>query len=147
MVRVNKLDLARDAFVNDRASSVALVEDMKAILSNRGASVLQLKDQARIEQITEVAFLKLVIRWEALVERTLVLYLMGEEAGNGHRPDILVGKVGDEERAYKLLSGDLDFNIEKKHLHYLLNLEEIVKVANFFFCQSLLRDNWRAILF
>ena len=113
MVRANKLDLARDAFVNDRASSVALVEDMKAILSNRGASVLQLKDQARIEQITEVAFLKLVISWEALVERKLVLYLMGEEAGNGHRPDIRVGKVGDEERAYKLLSGDLDFNIEK----------------------------------
>lgn len=133
MARTNKIDLARNKFQRDKASSMQLVEDMRAILSKKGVSVLKSKDQARIEQITEVAFLKLVISWEVLVERTLVLYLMGEEAGNGRRPDILVGQVDDEARAYKLLSGNLDFNIEKKHLHYLLNSEEIIKVANFFF--------------
>lgn len=133
MARANKFDSARNQFQKDKASSMELVNDMRDILAREDSSSLKSKNRARIEQIAEVAFLKLMISWEVFIERTLVLYLMGEEAGNGHRPDLLIGSVSDKEKAYRLLSGRFDFNTEKNYLPYLLNPNEMMKVVNFFF--------------
>ena len=117
MARANKFDSARNQFQKDKASSMELVNDMRDILAREDSSSLKSKNRARIEQIAEVAFLKLMISWEVFIERTLVLYLMGEEAGNGHRPDLLIGSVSDKEKAYRLLSGRFDFNTEKTIFH------------------------------
>ena len=131
--RANRLDLARQEFCEEILSSVRLVGDARDIMIREDSYLSESDIQDRIEKVAEVAFLNLVISWEAFIESTFVLYLMGEEAGNGHRPDLLIGKIGDEVTAYKLLSGNLDFNIEKRSLSYLLNPGEIMKVVSFFF--------------
>ena len=133
MARATKIDFARDEFRREIASSTRLVEDMRDLLDRQDLPFTASEGQEYIEKIVEVAFLKLVIGWEAFLERTIVLYLIGKKAGNGHCPVRLVGNIKDEERAYKLLSGNLDFKIESRYLEYLLDAEKVIKVVDFFF--------------
>ena len=130
MARATEIDLAREEFRREIASSTRLVEDMRELLDQRPSLA---SGQEYIEKIAEVAFLQLVISWEAFLERTLVLYLIGKKAGNGYCPECLVGNIQDEERAYILLSGNLDFSIESRYLEYLLDAEKVIKVVDFFF--------------
>ena len=133
MARATEIDLAREEFRREIASSTKLVKDMRAVLDQSDLPLLASEVQDHIEKIAEIAFLKLVISWETFLERTLVLYLIGKKAGNGHCPVRLVGNIQDEERAYKLLSGNLDFKIESSYLARLLDVERVMKVVDFFF--------------
>ena len=133
MARATEIDLVLKEFREESASSTRLVKDMGKVLDQEATPFPAPKSKDYIEKIAEVAFLKLVISWEAFLERTLVLYLMGKKAGNGHCPVRLVGSIQDEERAYKLLSGNFDFNIESNYLHFLLSPGKIMNVVNFFF--------------
>lgn len=133
MARATEIDLAREEFRREMESSTRLVEDMRDVLNRRDLPFAASEVQEYIEKIAEVAFLKLVISWEAFLERTLVLYLIGKKAGNGYCPDRLIANIKDEERAYKLLSGNLDFKVESRYLEYLLDPEKVMKVVDFFF--------------
>ena len=133
MARATEIDLAREEFRREIASSTRLVKDMRKVLDQEASPFPAPESKDYIEKIAEVAFLKLVISWEAFLERTLVLYLIGKKAGNGHCPVRLVGNIQDKERAYKLLSGNFDFNIENNYLHFLLSPGKIMNVVNFFF--------------
>lgn len=133
MARANEIDLAREEFRREIASSTRLVKDMRKVLDQEASPIPAPESKDYIEKIAEVAFLKLVISWEVFLERTLVLYLIGKKAGNGYCPVRLVGNIQDEARAYKLLSGNLDFKIESRYLEYLLDAEKVMKVVDFFF--------------
>ena len=133
MARATEIDLARDEFRREIESSTRLVKDMRKVLDQDALPFPARESKDYIEKIAEVGFLKLVISWEAFLERTLVLYLIGKKAGNGYCPVRLVGNIQDEERAYKLLSGNLDFKIESRYLEYLLDAEKVMKAVDFFF--------------
>ena len=133
MARATEIDLARDEFRREIESSTRLLKDMRKVLDQEALPFSARESKDYIEKIAEVAFLKLVISWEAFLERTLVLYLIGKKAGNGYCPVRLVGSIQDEERAYKLLSGNLDFKIESRYLEYLLDAEKVMKAVDFFF--------------
>ena len=133
MARATEIDLARDEFRREIESSTRLVKDMRKVLDQEASPFPAPESKDYIEKIVEVAFLKLVISWEVFLERTLVLYLIGKKTGNGYCPDRLVGSIQDEERAYKLLSGNLDFKIESRYLEYLMDAEKVMKAVDFFF--------------
>lgn len=133
MARATEIDLVLKEFRREGASSARLVKDMRKVLDQEASPFPAPESKDYIEKIAEVAFLKLLISWEAFLERTLVLYLIGKKAGNGHCPERLVGNIKDEEMAYKLLSGNPDFKIESRYLEYLLDPEKVMKVVDFFF--------------
>ena len=123
---------ARRKFMDDINSSVEFALDMMKALNDAEKSIRG-SLPLRIEQVHEFAFLRLILSWEVFLERTLVLYVMGERSSSGYRPNVKIKNIKDENIAYILLSGRMKFDVETHHLPYLSIPSEIKSVANTLF--------------
>ena len=132
MKRPTKIDTVRDKFLVEISACVSFALDIMKALNGADKSILK-SLPLRLEQIHEFAFLRLMLSWEVFLERTLVLYMMGEKSGSGYRPDVKVKNIKDETIAYILLSGRMKFDIETHHLPYLSAPGEIKQVASTLF--------------
>ena len=144
MEHPTKIDIARYEFIGDIRSAAELASDIMRILKQARQFVSKSREKLRTEQVHEFAFLKLMLSWEMFLERTLVLYMMGEKSGSGYKPDVKVKNIRDENIAYILLSGRMRFDIEKHYLQYLSTPSEIRHVADTLFnthCYDLVSQN------
>lgn len=130
--RHTKVDVVRDDFLVEISACVSLALDIMKALNGAEKSVTK-SLPLLLERIHELAFLRLILSWEVFLERTLVLYMMGEKSGSGYRPDAKVKNIKDEAIAYILLSGRMKFDVETHHLTNLSTPGEIKKVANTLF--------------
>ena len=73
-----KIATARGEFISEIIAAMDLAGDVYDMLAQTDPSMKKPISKLRMEQIYELAFLKLILSWEAFLERTLVLYLMGK---------------------------------------------------------------------
>lgn len=133
MKRPTKIDVARYEFIGEIRAAAEFATEIMRMLNQAGQFASKSQKKLRTEQVHEFAFLKLMLSWEMFLERTLVLYMMGEKSGGGYQPDVKVENIRDERIAYILLSGRMRFDIEKHHLQYLSTPSEIRNVADTLF--------------
>lgn len=131
MKRSTEIIETRGKFHEEISNSLELAMDIVNMMTaNYKAGNYTRPPWPILEQIYEFSFLRIILSWEAFLERTLVLYMMGEQASIGHKPVAKVKNIEDENIAYALLSGKMPYDADRDFLPYLLAPKRLKKVAN-----------------
>lgn len=124
-----QVERIRDIFVLDIRSAKSytdIVSDALKLLKREGTN-RQYIEQRNLSY--ELAFLKIVARWQAFIEDTMVLYLRGITTSEGYGAKAKSVYARDAKEAYQMLSGNKNFSHDKNYLQ-LSNVDSICNTAN-----------------
>ena len=114
--RPPKVDHVRDAFTGSIESAEKL---WTAVIPSRDADVTsscRSLHPEHVRRVVELAFMGVVEAWEEFVTLTLVRYVAGAKCDGGYSPSLRLAKAETIAHAYQLISGDPQFDPNKRYL-------------------------------
>lgn len=131
-----KLKTTKDDFIAVLDSSDDLFTSVKPFLSGsyqQGAGVALKRKQA--ERIVALAFMASVAAWEEFVLGAFIRYMVGVAAPSGYKPTLRLGACGTLDHALEVVSGEADFNIEKRYISWK-GWDDVLSSAKVYFRQG-----------
>ena len=132
MARTPKVDHVRDSFLAGIASATNLVTAIQALPGKVHPDVQVGIHPKHVRQVVGLAFMGLIAAWEEFLERSLVRYMAGATTNGGYSPSHKHGRANDLQRAYEILSQDVNYDPQKKYLK-VTDPTWVRKLADFYF--------------
>jgi uncharacterized short protein YbdD (DUF466 family) len=127
--RPHKVEHVRKAFLDHIESAKSLVDvalKLERVNTGTGPGL----HSKHVRRVVELAFMGIVAAWEEFVEQTMVRFLCGAKAGG--LPTLRITGCQKIVHAYQLISGDPDYDRDRRHLNWS-SPDQILKKAGLFF--------------